>query len=316
MEEKVVYRSPSNMCPECRTPTLVEDYDIGETVCKNCGLVITDKKIDQGPEWRAYTKEEFEQKSHTGPQETLTMHDKGLSTVIDFRNEDVWGRKLSPAASSQMGRLRKWQKRSRVMSATERNLAKANAELARLSDKLNLPSVVKELAAKIYRSAVDKGKVRGRSIITMVSAATYMACRLTGTQRTLDDFAVVSLVGRKEIARSYRVIHWDVSTQTPDGSDPCAFVSKVASKLSISEKTQMAAIELLQKAKKEKISGGKGPMGLVAAAIYIACIIEGERNKFDEKITQKNLAEIAKITEVTVRNRYKELRDKFKLDIL
>lgn len=305
-ESKQVVR-PVYHCPECGSANLVEDYEMGEIICGKCGLVLREQVIDEGPEWRAFTQEEKAQRSRVGTPISYSVHDKGLSTVIDRVNRDAFGRELPVATRLQMLRLRKWQIRARVHSSVDRNLAQAMAELDRLSDKIHIPASVKEKAALIYRKTLDKGLVRGRSISAIAAAALYSACRFTGTPRTLKEVADASLVQKKDIARCYRLLLRELEMQMPI-SEPIAYVSKIASKVGITEKTQRKAMDTLQKADQLKIDAGKDPMGLAAAALYIACVQEGERK------TQKEIAEAAGVTEVTVRNRYKGLKEALNLN--
>ncbi len=295
-------------CPECSSTNLVHDYDTGETVCGNCGLVIQEQMMDKGPEWRAFTREEKESRSRVGIPTSYSVHDKGLSTAIGRVDRDAFGRKLPMSTRLQMWRLRKWQIRSRVHSSIDRNLAQAMAELDRLSDKSFIPGPVKERAAVIYRKALDKGLVRGRSIAAIAAAALYAACRITETPRTLREIAEASLVDKKDVARCYRLLLRELGVQMPI-SDPLTYISKIAEKTAISGKTQGLAVKILHDARKKRVAAGKDPMGLAAAALYIACM------QSDERKTQKEIAEAAGVTEVTVRNRYKTLKRQLKIEI-
>lgn len=292
----------SKYCPECRSKLFIEDYDMGEIICGDCGLVILENVVDEGPEWRAFTKQEKEIRSRVGMPSSLSVHDKGLSTIIDKVNRDAFGKILPVSTRLQMLRLRKWQIRSRVYSSIDRNLSQAMAELDRLTDKVLVPSSVKEHAALIYRKALDKGLVRGRSILAIAAASLYAACRFTETPRSLKDVTIASLSKKKDIARCYRLLIREFNLKMPI-AEPIRYLPKIASKIGIKEKTQLLAFKLLKKAEEKKIVAGKDPLGLAAAAIYIACVIEGDKK------TQKEIAEVAGVTEVTVRNRYKGLKN-------
>ena len=207
-----------------------------------------------------------------------------------------------------MLRLRKWHIRARVHSSVDRNLAQAMAELDRLSDKLRVPHSVKEQAALIYRKSLDKGLVRGRSILAISGASLYAACRFTQTPRTLKEVAAASLVKKKDVARCYRLLLRELEIRMPM-TDPVRCVPKIGSKIHINEKTQQRAIDILHRAEEKKAIAGKDPMGIAAAAIYIACVME------DDKKTQKDIAEASGVTEVTVRNRYKSLRNVLNLEV-
>ncbi|MCC6013538.1 MAG: transcription initiation factor IIB [Candidatus Verstraetearchaeota archaeon] len=295
-------------CPNCGSTSFVNNYERGEIVCTNCGLVVTEKVIDRGPEWRAFTSEERDKRSRVGSPLSPTVHDKGLSTVIDWRDKDAMGRKLEPKKRIEILRWRKWQIRTRVHSSIDRNLAQAMSELDRISSQLELPKSVKEEAAVIYRKAVEKGLVRGRSIESVMAAAIYAACRTQKVPRTLDEIAKYTKAGRKDVARCYRLLLKEVNIKIPI-ADPIDFIVRIGSILNLSGVTQHRAAEILQEAKKRGITAGKDPAGLAAAAIYIASLLENERR------TQKEIAQAAQVTEVTVRNRYKELMRELKIEI-
>ncbi len=295
-------------CPECTSKNLVHDYDTGETICGDCGLVLYEQMLDKGPEWRAFTQQEKTSRSRVGLPTSYSIHDKGLSTTISQVDRDAFGRKLPISTRLQMWRLRKWQIRSRVHSSIDRNLAQAMAELERLSSKVSTSPPIKEKAAVIYRKALEKGLVRGRSINAIAAASLYAACRKSGSPRTLREIAEASLVDRKDVARCYRLLLQDFDFHMPI-SDPLTYVSKIAEKNGISGKTQGAAITLLAEARRKRFVAGKDPMGMAAAALYIACL------QHNERITQKDIAEAAGVTEVTVRNRYKALTRQLKIEI-
>ena len=298
----------ADKCPECESKNLVHDYDSGETICGDCGLVLYEQMLDKGPEWRAFTLQEKASRSRVGTPTSYSIHDKGLSTTISQVDRDAFGRKLKLSTRLQMWRLRKWQIRSRVHSSIDRNLAQAMAELERLSSKVNVSPPIKEKAAVIYRKALDKALVRGRSINSIAAAALYAACRKSGIPRTLSEIAKASLVDRKDVARCYRLLVQELDVHMPI-TDPLAYVSKIAEKNGVSGKTQGAAIAILREAKRKRVVAGKDPKGMAAAALYIACI------QHNEKIIQRDIAEAAGVTEVTIRNRYKALKRQLNIEI-
>ena len=307
-ENPKTHQPLADKCPECTSKNLIHDYDTGETICGDCGLVLYEQMLDKGPEWRAFTQEEKASRSRVGMPTSYSVHDKGLSTAISQVDRDAFGRKLPLATRLQMWRLRKWQIRSRVHSSIDRNLAQAMAELDRLSGKVSISPPIKEKAAVIYRKALDKGLVRGRSINSIAEAALYAACRGSGTPRTLREIAEASRVDKKDVARCYRLLLRELDVHMPI-SDPLTYVSKIAEKNGISGKAQGAAIAILGEARRKRAAAGKDPMGLAAAALYIACL------QHNEKKTQKDIADAAGVTEVTVRNRYKALKKQLNLEL-
>ena len=262
--------------------------------------------MDMGPEWRAFDQEQHRARTRVGAPITYTIHDKGLSTMIDWRDRDSYGKGLTPDKRAQIHRLRKWQRRIRVSDATERNLAFALSELDRMASHLGLPRNVREAAAVIYRRAVEERLIQGRSIEGVAAAALYAAYRERGVPRTLDEIANVSRATKKEIGRSYRSIKRGLLIR-PRLMNPTDYIPRFGNELGLTSRTQSKAIELLRKVAKKNVTSGRGPTG-VAAAIYIASALCGERR------TQHDVAKIARVTEVTVRNRYKEIAKKLDLN--
>jgi transcription initiation factor TFIIB len=287
-------------CPECSSTRLARDYECAEIVCMDCGFVVTAKIADRGPEWRAFDPEQRAKRTRVGSPQTYTIHDKGLSTTIDWHNRDVHGKSLSPGQKAQVYRLRKWQRRIRVSDATERNLSFALSEITKMSENLNLPKNIIETASVIYRRAVKEQLVRGRSIQGITSAAIYLACRQCGLARTLDEISQSSVMNRKEIGRCYRFIVNKLGYTVP-ALKSSQYITKFSSQLTMQGKIEEIAYRIFAAAKAAKITSGRGPTGIAAAASYIASVLTGERR------TQREIAEIAQVTEVTVRNRYKEL---------
>ncbi|MDA4127044.1 MAG: transcription initiation factor IIB [Thaumarchaeota archaeon] len=292
----------SNKCPRCGKGNMVTDGTGSELYCADCGLVIKEKIVDMGPEWRSFSGDDKGDRSRTGIPTSIAMHDMGLATVIGTLNKDATGRSLSGSMKSTVERLRTWDRRSQVHASADRNLRQAFSELRRLADKLTVSEAVTEKAAYFYRKALERNLVRGRSISAMMAASLYAACRDGEIPRTLKDVAAVSNVKKKDLARSYRLMHREMDFQMPV-ADASRCVSGIASRAKMSEKTQRRAREILFRAKQTGISAGKDPMGLAASALYVACTLEGEDK------TQKDVAEAARVTEVTIRNRYKGLRE-------
>ena len=294
-------------CPECNESEFVTDRDSGELVCFNCGLVLKDVMLDQRAEWRAYTHDEVKAKARAGPPTSYSYYDKGLSTTFQTtRGYD--GKRLSATTRLKMTRLRKWDYRTKTHSSIDRNLSQAMTELERLADKLHIPKSVKDEAALIYRKALDVGLVRGRAIASIVAASIYAACRFTETPRKINEIVKVSSKSRKEITRCYRLIVRNLNLKMPI-MNPEMYISKIASKVGLDQKTVLKATEILRKAKKVQAILGKGPAGMAAAALYIAS------HDNAKKITQKHLADAAEVTEVTVRNRYKKLIQDLELNL-
>ncbi|MDI6855823.1 MAG: transcription initiation factor IIB [Candidatus Thermoplasmatota archaeon] len=308
MRTKKVTVEEIDKCPECLSAHLTRDYERGELVCEDCGLVIDEAYIDQGPEWRAFDTEQGERRSRTGAPVTYTIHDKGLSTEIGWKNKDFYGKSIPTRSRAQLYRLRKWQRRIRVSNATERNLAFALSELERMASAVGLPRNVRETAAIIYRKAVGKNLIRGRSIEGVAAAALYGACRQCNVPRTLDEIASTSRVSRKEIGRTYRFMARELKLRLMPTA-PHDYIARFCSELKLGSDVQTRANEILKVATEKELTSGRGPTGVAAAALYVASVMCGQRK------TQREVADVAGVTEVTIRNRYKELTEKLNLDV-
>ena len=286
----------------------MRDYECAEIVCMNCGFVVAAKLADRGPEWRAFDDEQRAKRARVGAPLTFTIHDKGLSTMIDWHDRDIYGKRLSPGQKAQIYRLRKWQRRIRVSDATERNLAFALSEISKIANSLSLPKNILETASVIYRKAVKERLIRGRSIQGVTAAAIYVACRQCGLARTLDEIAQASNINKKEVGRSYRFLVKELDYFIPP-LKPSQYITKFSNQLTMQGKVEEIAHKILAAAKELKLTSGRGPTGIAAAASYIASVLTGERK------TQREIAEIAQVTEVTIRNRYKELVERLQFVI-
>jgi transcription initiation factor TFIIB len=288
-------------CSRCASPNLILDYEAGEEVCSDCGLVISEAIVDTGPEWRAFTNAEKASRPRVGMARSYTLYDMGLSTSFSG-NRDARGNRLDKDTRNYMNKLKKYDTRSKLDDTWGRNLSIAMAELDRLSAILHIPRSVKEYAALIYRRALKADLIRGRSIDAFVAASLHAACRKNRVPRPLKEISKASTREHPEVSRSYRLLHRELKLKMPI-DDPMKFVSGIASKLNVRQDTQHKAVEILRKAKERQGLSGKDPRGIAAAALYMACL------ENDDKRIQKDVAAAAGTTEVTLRNRLRGLEE-------
>ena len=286
-------------CPRCGKSQIISDIESEEIVCGKCGVVITEKLNYVGPE-RKFV-DDSPSKSHSGDKSTLMRHDRSLSTIIDPADKDSFGNPLSTPMKSSIRRLRVWNNRSILHNSEKRNLQQALGELLKLKEKLSLSDAIVEKASYIYRKGLEKKLGKGRSITAVMAAALYAACRQSGTPRTLNEIAYVTNNKRKTISLCYRMLLKELDLKMPV-ADSIKCISRIASKAGASERTKRHAIKILKKAEKKQMISGKDPMGIAATSLYIASL------ETDEKFTQKEIALAAGVTEVTIRNRCKNLK--------
>jgi len=293
--------APQQRCPECNSTHLIYDEGRGELICGDCGLLVEEKMVDTSHELRSFDKSE--KKSRGGAPISIQKFDKGLTTNIG-EISDIYKLDSSQQTRKYL-RLKKWQER--VSTSIERNLRLAMSELRRVASFLELPSVVKDESARIYNFVLQRGLVRGRSMESVIAACIYAACRSYNIPRTLDEIANASEVERKEIGRTYRYIIRKIGMKmTP--SSPNDYISRFSSTLHLSPASQNEALQILDRAEISELTSGRGPAGIAAAALYVSALLN------DEKKTQREVADVAGITEVTIRNRYKELLEKLNLE--
>lgn len=289
-------------CPECNSTEFNHDYSRGELTCKRCGLVIDENIIDQGPEWRAFDSEQQKARVRVGAPLREAIHDGGLACEIGFNKNG------SPEENAKWYRLRKWNKRARIANSRERNLAFALSELDRKCSNLGLDRSLRESASRIYRDALEANLIRGRTIEGVVAASIYIACRRSRLPRTLDEVAEFTTLNRKELGRIGRFLtrQLNIKLSPPSAVD---YIPRFASQLELSSQSEVKAIEIINESKENGFISGKGPQGMAAAALYISSILLGERK------SQRDVAEVANVTEVTVRNNYKMLSENLNLAI-
>jgi len=293
------------VCPDCGGELICYEEEI---VCSRCGIVFGDIPFSRSPEWRSFNLEQEKQRSRIGSPLSPSIHDKGLSTTISGGNKDAFGKTIPFKDRIQYKRLKKWQIRSKIHKSEDRNLSQAMGELSLLAEKMHFSSYIIEEASVIYREALNKGLVRGRSINAMVAASLYAACRLRKIPRSLNEINKNSKVDKKDITRCYRLIINELNLSTPNPNAKNR-ISKIAADIGVSHVVELYAIDIIKKAEKQKITAGKDPSGMAAAAIYISCIVNGEKR------SQKDISNASGVTEVTIRNRYKGLKKLLNIDI-
>ncbi|NAL78444.1 transcription initiation factor IIB [Nitrososphaera sp. AFS] len=297
----------SGICPLCKQPnTIIADPKSTDIVCSKCGMVLSDN-ADTRLEWQAIDKDRMQASTRTGtgtgPLLSLARYNMGLSTSIGNKDIDANENQIKPTMLYTMRRLRTWDLRTQ---SNNYYFMVALRQLDTLKDKLGLSDAIVEKAAYIFRKAHEKGIIRGRSTIAVLAAVVYIACRQMDAPRTLDEIALTSNIKRKLISKCYRELVFELELRLP-AIDNKKCIVRVANKANISEKTKYKAMNLMSEVVKRGISTGKDPMGLAAAVLYASCVMNGEQK------SQVDLANAAQITQVTIRNRFKDLANRLEL---
>ncbi len=290
----------TSRCPECGSTDLVRDYARGELLCNNCGLVLSENIVDQGPEWRDFEESSKGSGSRVGAPTNYMIFDKGLSTEIPMTGRDAQGKALTADARVKFYRMRMLHNQVRQSRKGERSLAEGLRQVERFASRMGLPPSLKEQAAVIYRRAAQAGIVRGRSIATIAAACIYVTCRVNGFPRTLREIAQVLRLDKKKLSRTYSVLARQLRLRVPS-STPEEYLPRIADALNLRGETRAEVARMLRELSKSSTFSSMLPTGTVAAAVYVACVMGNERRSQDQ------IAKAAGVSEVTLRNRARQI---------
>lgn len=281
-------------CPVCSSVDIRENSETAEIICQSCGAVIEEDMVEESAEARAFTAEEREKRKRTGSPLTYTKHDRGISTQIGHGGSLS---EVSPQKRGQYHRIRRWDRR--IAESRSRNLRFALSELQKLVDDLNLPKSVHEEAARLYDKAIEQETVKGRKIEKIVAALVLLVARSQSVPRTLREVAEASDIDKRELGKNYRYVARELDLRIIPAR-PEDFIPRFGSKLDFSGHAQARARHIIESARENDLISGRSPEGVVAAALYIASLVE------NDKRSQKKIADTIGVTEVTIRKGYQD----------
>jgi transcription initiation factor TFIIB len=281
----------TQVCPECNGRLRPETT---ETVCEQCGLVVSEDALDRGPEWRSFADDDTTPE-RTGAPLTRSRHDRGLSTEIGYSTR-LKGRKRR-----RIARMRRHHNRALIPRKTDRNQVYAYTEIKRLVGQLELPSSIREQACTLFRSAQKADLLRGRSLEGFAAACLYATCRTAAVSRTLAEVTTVAKADEAELRAAYASLNRELGLPTGP-IDPREYLARFASKLDLPRAVERRARELATAGHEAGLDNGRNPSGFAAACLYTAA---AERN---HTLTQQRAADVADVTPVTLRKAYYELQ--------
>lgn len=289
--------SESDICRLCSSTATVFDAEHSEIICSSCGMVIYDSVELVSPESRTYSMVRNSDSTRTtGIPSSLAFHDKGLSSFISNSNTDAYGAAIKQEQKFKIQRMRRWNNIYNNNRGYYRNLKNAFTTLSILRDKLSLTDAIIEKSAYYYRKAVDEHIIKGRSISAFIVASIYAACRELNVPRSLVEISKVANIDHIFAAKCYRVLLRHLKLNPPI-SDSNIYMSKIANRATVSEKTYRRGLEILKAIKENPVSYGKDPNALAVAVLYVACLKEGE------KVGQSRIAAAGNTSVVTLRKR-------------
>ena len=301
-------------CPECQS-SLVDDVQNGEIICSGCGVVVADQMVDHGPETISSNLEDRMKLARATGQTTYSQHDLGITTEISISTKDFSGKTINREVANQMNNLRKWQQRVRVSSPRERRLANVLSKMGETCDGLNLSRNVLETASMIYRNLDGHVDVKGKSVASITAATIYMACKQCDVVRSLEEICK-GICAPKDVksktklaARYYRTMVMEMGQLSAPVVTMGKYISKIANMTQTEVRVERLALEIAEKTKDSNIADGKAPNGIAAAYLYVASVLLGQN------VLQRDVSSIAGVTEVTIRNRCKEILTCYKLKI-
>ncbi len=301
-------------CSECKS-TLVDDMHNGEIICSGCGIVVADQIVDSGPETISSNLEDKMKLARATGQTTYSQHDLGITTEISMGSKDFSGKTINHEVSNQMRNLRKWQQRVRISSPKERRLANVLAKMGETCSSLNLSKNVLETASMIYRNLDGHVDVKGKSVVSITAATIYIACKQCEVVRSLEEICR-GICPAKDVksktklaAKYYRTMVMEVEQLSAPVVTMDKYISKIANMTQTEVRVERLALEIAEKTKDSNISDGKAPNGIAAAYLYVSSVLLGQN------VLQRDVSSIAGVTEVTIRNRCKEILTCYKLKI-
>ncbi len=287
---------------------MITDVESGEIICNQCGIVVEKDLEDTTKIWHKAEDDKID--TMNGNPSSLTLYDQGLTTLIGNTNRDANGNTINSMMVTRLNKMRYQDKRSQI-NTSARYLIRAFRQLDSLKDKMNLPTAVIEKTAYIYRKVQEAGLVRGRKVNTVLGASLYIACREFEIPRTLREISSINNEKYRETSRVYRQIVLHLGKQVPQ-VDLFRYLEKVGRKANLDEKNIRDALKLMKKVQDAGLSAGKEPMGMVGAVIYLS-LPKSDENIQKRIITQAVIADAAGVSEVTIRNVYKEIEKKLSL---
>ncbi|MGQ0376206.1 MAG: transcription initiation factor IIB [Nitrososphaerota archaeon] len=301
-------------CPECKS-SLIDDVQSGELICSTCGIVVAEQMADYGPETRSSNLEDKMRLARATGQTTYSQHDLGITTEISISTKDFSGKTISSQVANQMYNLRKWQQRVRVSSPRERRLSNVLSRIGETCENVSLPKNVLETASMIYRNLDGKVEVKGKSVTSISAATVYMACKQCNVVRSLEEICK-GVCQPKDVkaktklaARYYRTLVMELGTDTAPVLTMDKYISKIANLTKTDVRVERLALEIAQKTKNNNLADGKAPNGIAAAYLYVASILLGQ------SVLQRDVSSVAGVTEVTIRNRCKEILASYRLKV-
>ena len=301
-------------CPECKS-TLVDDIQNGEIICSGCGVVVDDQMADFGPENTSSNLEDKMRLARATGQTTYSQHDLGITTDISISTKDFSGKPINHNMANQMQHLRKWQQRIRVSNPRERRLANVLVKMGDACNGLNLPRNVLETASIIYRNLDGHVEVKGKSVASITAATIYMACKQCDVVRSLEEIcrgicATKDVKSKTKLAaKYYRNMVMEMGQKTAPVVTMDKYISMIANKTHTEVRVARLALEIAEKTKNNTLADGKAPNGIAAAYLYVSSVLLGQN------VLQRDVSSVANVTEVTIRNRCKEILTSYKLRI-
>lgn len=289
-------------CLECGSTDIIVDSTRGEKICAVCGLVIEEKAIDTGPEYRVL--DDSKDVIRVGLPQSLRFADKGLSTRIGYDKLDKKGRPLSLDIVRLGKRLQKTQTIG-TSSSLQRNLNSAVPQLERYKTMLSLSDNQFDEVLRIYRKIVELGLIKGRAIDKVLVACIYIVFKQCNSPRSINEIQMITRVPKQTILSYYQKFVPELKIQI-NPTNPIVFVPSYCNKLNLHQAIETKTIKFIKKIN-PVVYTGKDPRVVAATAIYIIA------KKSRVHITQRDVANVSGLNEVTIGGMCKILLEQYNL---
>ncbi|XP_038726384.1 transcription initiation factor IIB-like [Tripterygium wilfordii] len=287
----------SSFCPECnkKNTEIVLDHAAGDTICSECGLVLEDRCLDEGCEWRIFTDDNNDNDpKRVGAAIDPLLSNSNLSTFISTSNRGGATAVSDSVLNSSLARFQ-----NHKLSANNDNLIKGFEAIQAMADGLSIQKNIVIRAKEIYKKIDDERQCRGRNQSAVFGACLFIACREVKLPRTLKEISVVANGStKKEINRASEQIKktLDVETGTLHAGD---LVRRFCSHLGMKNQEISVVQETLQKS--EELDIRRSPKSVLAAIIYMISQLS------DNKKPIQDISSAAEVAEGTIKKSYKDL---------
>lgn len=276
-------------CPDCQSDQIWHDQQRGEKKCVFCGLVISNNCLDETSQGRSiYDKEQESKRSRVGIPINIMTPDINFNVFVNPKE----------IKDPDLARAIRWNN----TNVSRRSLYNARGELKKIASKFDLTTPILDSSMGLMRRAINSHMLKGRSVEGVAYACLYYSIRIFKHSLSFDKLIQDTQINPKKIKKYYKSLIIDFNLKSPP-TDPYIYIARFISELKEDYNFEKRVTMFVQSLEQVSNIAGKDPKGVCCASIYII------GKSLGQHIRQKRLAELADVTEATIRARLKEIRN-------